>query len=765
MTFSPFPNRIISAKKKGKEFTLLMAKAINYTYEANTSSICQRDSIKFAENRLYAAGDQSTEKYKDHFALDRDNKSGKRKGTSNLDFSIVPFAPNFINTAVELLSDKTNRTNIVFLNDIADDERKKKVLKMQAQIESKGFVEEIDKAIGVESQQPKDLPESVEDLGVLEQVGGIKLELETALEMGVDYVFNYDLKWDKKFSAQIKRNLLASGFGICVDSIDPVTGMINIRVPNIEKVILDGSAENDYSDITYFGEVRQMTVLDVYKQVKATTKETLTEDTLRSLGLSGNVDYNGIYSDSWFDAPENKDLHGFLPERVEVLDFVYKSVDIIDAPVARGKKVYIKGKVRKSELKSGKVKQDGKGYYKFIDKKKSKLEVTVWRRGKWLINTDLVFDFGLVYEQVRDDKFAPLSPIHAFRVAGKSLISIIKPNLDALQFDMLKIQNLKNEAVGYGIAIDFDSLTNISMGGKDYNPKKLIRLYKLNNTLLFKRKNTANPNDKMQGSPIQELQGGMGNFYNELLNDVQFHLSQMQTNTGLNDVALAQSPNPEVTFGQSQQAVSATNNALGNIYKAYKNIKESVAYSIAIRLQNLAKAGNGKQYKKIIGEDLWKALKSESNAAIRTQGIKIMDNPSRDEIQMLFANMQRLAPNTLTGYDMFLIESMILEGKPLKAIAAIMESKVRKREEEASKNNEMMMQQNAQQQQAMQQEKLQFEAQKEQFKTQKEIVVGKQDFQQDRILQQEKYDLAMRNEEANDRIEAELNDKFTKDNS
>ncbi len=765
MTFSPFPNRILAANKKGKDFSLLMGKAIYYTYESNTSSICKRDSTNFVENRLYAAGDQSTEKYKDHFAFEIDNKTGKRKGIGNLDYSIVPFAPNFINTGIELLSDRTNRTNVVFLNDLADDQRRNKLLKMQTQIETKDFVNEIGDAVGVKPPMEKDLPETVKDLGVLEQVGGIKLELETALELGIDYVFNYDLQWNKRFSAQIKRNLFANAFGIAVDSINPITGMIEIRVPNIEKIVLDGSADNDYNDITYFAEVRQMTVLDVYNQVKATTKETLTEDTLRSLGLSGNVDYNGVYSDSWFDAPENKDLHGFLPERVEVLDFVYKSVDIIDDHVAKGKRVYIKGQVRKSEIKSGKVKEDGNGYYKYIDKKKAKLEVTVWRRGKWLINTDIVFDFGLVYEQVRDNKFAPLSPVHAFRLAGKSLISIIKPNLDALQFDMLKIQNLKNEATGYAIAVDYDGLTNIKMGGSDYDPKKLIRLYKLKNTLLYKRKNTSNPNDRLQGSPIQELQGGMGNFYNELINDIQFHIGQMQINTGLNSVALAQAPNPEVTFGQSQQAMAASNNAIANIYKGYKSIKESVAYSIAIRLQNLAKAGKGEQYKKVIGKNLWKSLKSEENAAIRTQGIKIMDNPSRDEIQMLFANMQRLAPNTLTGYDMFLIESMITEGKPLKAIAAIMESKVRKREEEASKNNEMMMQQNAQQQQAMQQEKLQFEGQKEQFKTQGDLAKGNQEFEQNRILQQEEYDLKMRNEEANDRVEAELNGTFTKDNS
>ena len=161
---------------------------------------------------------------------------------------------------------------------------------------------------------------------------------------------------------------------------------------------------------------------------------------------------------------------------------------------------------------------------------------------------------------------------------------------------------------------------------------------------------------------------------------------------------------------------------------------------------------------------MWNSLKTD-DIPIKAQGIKIIDNPSREEIQMLFQNMQRIAPNTLSGYDMFLIESMISEGKPLKAIAAIMESKVRKREEEASKNNEMMMKQNAEQQQAMQQEKLQFEQAKEQFKLKRDIAIGDQEFNQKRVLQQEEYDFKQRNEESNDRLEAELNGQFTKDNN
>ena len=765
MSYSPFPNRVLSAKKKDDKYTLLMARAIYYTYDSNIATICRRDSEKFAENFLYADGNQSTEKYKDYFALENSGKSFERKGLGNLDYSIVPFAPNFINSAIELMSDKTNRTNVVFLNDFSHKERIKKKNQMRADIATRPLKQNIDKMLGTKTPIDPKLPEKEEDVDILEEVGGIKLPLETALETGIDYVLNYDIEWEKTYARDVKRNLLTTGFAIAVEFVNPETGLIDIRLPNLLNIVLDGSTKNNFDDVQYFGEIRKMTILDVYNQVKATTNTILTEEDIKELGMNYDNSLSNDYDPNYFSLPKEQWIQGYYPNKVNVLDFLYKSVDIIDSPVRHGEKVYIKGKIRKSEIKSGKIKQDKGGYYKIINKKPSKLEVTVWRRGKWLIDTDVVFDYGLVYQQVRDAKYDTSNPIHAYKLSSKSLISIIKPNLDALQFDMLKIQSLKYEATGYGLAIDYDALSNIKMGGKDYDVKKLIKMYKLKNVLLVKTKRSSDPNDRMSNMPIKEIQGGIGNYFNELLTDIQFHINQMQRNTGLNDVALAQTPNPEVTLGQSQQAMSASNNSLGHIYEAYKSIKESVAFSIALRLNNIAKSNSKSQYKDILGDNLWKALKVDNNNLILRKGIRIIDNPSKEEIQMLFANMQRIAPNTLSGYDMFLIESMISEGKPLKAISAIMENKIRKREEEASKNNEMMMKQNAEQQQAIQQQKLQAEQAKEQFKLQADSTLSSQEHNQKLDEMQQEYDLKMRNERDNDETEARLNKEFTHDNN
>jgi hypothetical protein len=753
--YKQFPKRILPPEKKDGSYTQAIAEAIYYAGTSSGGTISDEISKKIKLNRRYGNGTQPIEKYKDHFALRRNNKTGEREGINHLDFSIVPFFPRLKNTTIELLTSKTNRTNVVFLDDLASEDRITKKLQMQTDIENKEFVGAINEKRGVKEPLPQDLPEDVKSLEMLEEIGGVKLERETALEMGIDYVLNYDLQWDKRAEIDILSDIIENGVAVVRDFVNPTTKMIDIRVVDIANVILDPDSNYDYEKSQYMGEIRQMTVLDVYNEVKATTKREITEEDLENLNIRTEDGSDDIYNSDWYDAPLDKNLRRFLPHRIDVLDFVYLSTDVITSPSKIGEKHRIKeSKVKKKEIKSGKVRRDEKGFYKLVNVKEKKLEVQVWRRGKWVIDTDIVFDYGLAFDQVRDNKFKPVKPFHAVRLNTLSLLDTVKPNLNALQLDMIQLQNLKANMAGYGLAIDFDALSNIKMGGKDYQPKELVKLYKLGGTMFYKRKKSGNPLDQISGTPIQELEGGMGRAYSEIMQDIEYHIREIQRNSGLNDVALAQSPNPETTFGQSQLAMAGANNAIANIYRAYKTIKESVAYTIALRLQNIAAKSPESQYKEIIGDNLWASLASKDVAPIQRAGLKIVDNPSQEDIQMLYQNMAKLAPNTISSYDLFLIESMVAEGKPLKAISAILEAKIRKREEEQQQYAMQAQQQNDAKQQAMQDAKLQFE-----------IAQIEAKFKADRVLQQEKIQGQKEVQAENDYREHELYGERTRDDN
>jgi hypothetical protein len=743
--FYPLPNRILPPEKKDGKYTVKFGKGIYFNWRSGNFFMSFSRVDRFKNNRSYSAGEQDEEQYMPQFCMHYDNKTKERQGLANLNYSIVPFAPRIVNSAIEMMNSTTNRTNVVFLNDVANEERSDLKLKMQVDIENKDFIKDINGLRGVKSDFPSNMPENKEALDALEEAGGLKLPVETALELGIEYVFDYENLWEKKHSDEIKRDGIENSVCAAVSYINPVTNMIELRVPNIERIVMDGSPEKDYADATYFGEIRDCTVLDVYNEVKRTTGKIITEEELKTLGLTNDTYTMDAYGreDDWFSSPMDRSMYGYLSQRVRVLDFIYLSTDIIKSPRKKFKKVEIpKRNVKKGELKSGKIKEENGKFYKQIKQKSDTVEATVWRKGKWLIDTEIAYDHGLCFSQIRDNEFRPIAPFRVFRINGKSIIDIIKPDLDALQIDHLKLQNMKAKMRGYGLIIEYEAITNIMMGGEDMGPADIIQLSRLANDLIYKRKKSGNHGlDRMGNFPIQEHQGGMGRAFDEILKDIAMRTSNIMVNTGLNEVVLSQNPNPETTYGQAQLAQVSGKNAIANIYKAYKNVKEHMAYIVALFLEQKAKEEKDSKYAAIIGKKLWKALGDKRETPIRAQGIKIMDNPSEEEIQALYLNIQKIAPNTVTGYDLFLIQSMVKEGKPLKAIAAIMESKARKREKEANEANKQMMENNSKQQQDMVKLSLQGDIAKIREEIRGDLAEIAAKLEGERVLQQEKYDL------------------------
>jgi hypothetical protein len=107
--------------------------------------------------------------------------------------------------------------------------------------------------------------------------------------------------------------------------------------------------------------------------------------------------------------------------------------------------------------------------------------------------------------------------------------------------------------------------------------------------------------------------------------------------------------------------------------------------------------------------------------------------------------MMALQQQTIELQDSFYLTSMLNDGKPLKLIALILESKIQRRKEQAAQAAQANQEANAAHQQEMQQMKLDFEKMKTQFK-----------FLADKELQQDKYDFIQRNQKSDDITEKEV---------
>ncbi len=98
-----FPSQFVSdSEKSTDEFGLQIGQAIQYEWFRRDGSSCRYYNRwgEFNRLRLYARGEQPTGKYKNELAVDGD------LSYLNLDWSIVPILPKFVDIIVNGMQDR-----------------------------------------------------------------------------------------------------------------------------------------------------------------------------------------------------------------------------------------------------------------------------------------------------------------------------------------------------------------------------------------------------------------------------------------------------------------------------------------------------------------------------------------------------------------------------------------------------------------------------------------------------------------------------------
>jgi len=179
---------------------------------------------------------------------------------------------------------------------------------------------------------------------------------------------------------------------------------------------------------------------------------------------------------------------------------------------------------------------------------------------------------------------------HLYRLPFRSLVSLSESHLHQMCLAFYKLQNAIAMASPPGIAIEFTALQNMKLGANKLEPLELLKIRRQTGDLIYKATTHRGvPNTPGAWKPIQELQGGIGNQLNEFLAIFEFNTNAIRELTGINQIADASAPNPEISVGGSEMALAATNNALRPIYSAYINLKEQTAKNISLRMQLLIK--------------------------------------------------------------------------------------------------------------------------------------------------------------------------------
>jgi hypothetical protein len=420
------------------------------------------------------------------------------------------------------------------------------------------------------------------------------------------------------------------------------------------------------------GEIIQVLISDLRKLIPG-----ISEDELRNLAS----EYNGVGGNIAVDTctyDEEAKIGNYDHFLVNVLDAEWMSVN----SRYRTKRKTQYGTELAYDEEFGKV-------YNNEKKKTEKFDIKVVYKCKWIIGLDRTYDFGLQYDVPRPGKKEVELSYHLYKLPFRSLVSLSETHLHQMALAYYRLQNAIAMAAPPGIAIEFTALQNMTLGGNKLQPLELLKIRSQTGNLLYKATtHKGTPNTPGSWKPIQELTGGIGPQLVEFIKVFDLNIGFIRENTGINQIADASAPNPEMSVGGSEMALAATNNALRPIYSGYLDLKERTAKNISLRMQLLIKHDKEayKGYMPVIGTIGVQVISVGADTVDANYFIKYEAKPTKerkDIIRQAAINAMNPDRDGVIGIELpdFLMIERLLESGNLKYAEAFLNYKSKKNKE------------------------------------------------------------------------------------
>ena len=627
--YNGYPNPLASREEKlEKAYGLIYFRRMFYEWtnqEIGSGSYTSRNE-RYTRYREYAAGMQSVEPYKDLIGASGD------ASYLNLNWEIVPIIPKFIDVLVGGLTNQEYKIKCTAIDKLSQDKRSEDRLKKLTQMDLKDFTKEVAGLTGLPfDKEIENLPENSEELDLYMELT-YKQAVEIAMEEGIALTF-YLNDWEE-VKKRILRDIVVLSIGGTKTSVED--GQLRIRYVDPPNLITSYSTRPDFKEIQHAGEIVYMTIHEL-KRIAG--EEFSSEDYMNiaksNLGKYGNPDKFSKRSE-YFNGYEMAEYDSF---KIAVLDGVFRSVDDLHYE----KKDNRFGGYSVNKKKLGYTPPKKSKY----ERKQLKTKVENIYKGKYIIGTDYIFDYGLATNILRPKSnlsraILPYS-IYApniLNMNNKGIVERMIPFADQIQLAHLKIQHLMSKAKPKGSAIELGAIENVGKGdGGTFTPLEVQDIYQQTGNLYYRQ--TQDDGSPAQSFPIQELGGGIGGALQELIAIYQYNMQMIRDVTGINESRDGSQPDKESLVGVQKMALLASNNATRWINQAVLSITEGTARSIALRVSDLVKyKGTYKGYVRAIGEFNMKAIEVSKDVTMADYGIMIEPLPNEEEKALLENNIQ-----------------------------------------------------------------------------------------------------------------------------
>jgi len=503
--------------------------------------------------------------------------------------------------------------------------------------------------------------------------------------------------------------------GAIVGKDDTETDCISMRACDVGDIIMNYCKYPDFSDMQYIGELRTLTISSLVEmacgQVKKSELEALYKD---GAGLGWTIDGQG-YGKDWYSNC-----------KVQVLDLEIRSTDIIRKEEYRNKE----GNLRYREVvykKDGSVKE-------VEGSKKTDMEIQNIYRVKWVVGTDIVFDYGKGQNIKRNNR-NPAKAQFSYHVIAPNIkdmvpysrMAAIIPMIDDIQVMNYKRRWTLMRAIPSGWAIDLEGMEDIDLtgGGQALTKKELMDLFVRTGNFVFRSRQINGNLKGSSGPPVSFLKGGIGDEVVEYSNQITYNANLINQTLGLNEATDGSTVNAKNLNSTNQAMLTGTNNALSDLFFADKQLAEDFASSVLLRAQDLMRPdASGKsrayEFEAIIGVDSVKRLGEAPPLDKYSFGITIEDAPTAAEEEDFNLSLnQAMAAGQISIDERFMAKS-IAEDNIIQA-QLYLSYRVRKNKEEQANQTAANTQQTAQLQMQSAQATAEEERKTIKFKTDEEI--------------------------------------------
>ena len=696
-----FPSQVVSDTEKiSYEYGLKIAKAIEGEwFDENTSTNrWESNNNNFHNLRLYARGEQSTQKYKDELSINGD------LSYLNLDWKPVPIIPKFVDILVNGMTQRNYDIKAYSQDPFGVGKRTAYMDSILKDMRSKELNDYAQQAFGINlySSDPEQLPETEEELKLHMQLT-YKQGVELAEEQALNTLFegsNYDLIRKRYYY-----DLATIGIGAVKTSFNTSEGVV-IDYVDPANLVYSHTDSPYFDDIYYVGEIKSIPINELVKQFPFLEHEDLEE-------ILKTRHYN---RDNYYNRKDNKKDNN----SVKVLYFNYKTYM---------NEVY-------------KVKETGSGADKLIKKddtfnppesmeggySKISRSIECLYDGALIVGTNKLLKWEMSKNMMRPKSDFTKVKMNYSIVAPRmyegrieSLVSRITGFADMIQITHLKLQQVLSRMVPDGVYLDADGLAEIDLGnGTNYNPQEALNMYFQTGSVIG-RSFTSEGDQNPGKIPIQEISGGQGagNKMQALIGNYNYYLQMIRDVTGLNEARDGSVPDKYSLVGVQKLAAANSNVATRHILQSGLFLTAQVAECLSLRISDILEySPTSDAFIRSRGMHNVATLKEISELHLYDFGVFIELAPDEEEKQLLENNIQiaiqKDGIDLEDAIDIREIKNIKLANQVLKIRR---KKKIERDQQIQQQNIQAQAQANSQQQQAA----AQSEVQKQQALTQSQI--------------------------------------------